>query len=81
MLPEPGVSYLSLGLLQGVPKKLPFRILVFFLAVPADKNTGRSGCLPACDLAAGESMCFWHPLPRVFLTGQHCKKKHKNSKG
>ena len=48
-----------------------------FFAVLAVKNTGRSGCLPACDLTAGKCMCFWQPLLPVFLTARTAK----NSKG
>ena len=51
-----------------------------FLAVPAIKNTGRSGCLPACDLATGKCMCFRQPLLPVFLTASTAR-KHLNSKG
>ena len=42
--------------------------------MPAIKNTGRSGCLPACDLATGKSMCFWQPLLPLFLTVSATKK-------
>ena len=44
-----------------------------FFAVLAVKNTGRSGCLPACDLTAGKCMCFWQPLLPVFLTARTAK--------